>query len=1057
MLKKIAIISIVSILIASSGFFFINGSDNVYGQNSLNGGNVTAVAMTDDSMGNFFVLWSNGNVFEHPDNAASTYWIYLGNSSSIYNYGTNRISLGNPVAIRASLNWFNSKGVNTGLLMVLFSDGYAATMEYGLSTHYWKLTKITTAQNATFVSLAYDLDEYYWASQVNQNPQKTETFYAMESNGIIYAYSDANYQWTEIQSNPLQVNLTSFLVWPNNGPPYGVTTYVGISRSGDIYFAAGNTNPLSPINWTYEGQIKAPNPDFVSITQTPNIYSPYYYYAIMGTPNSYIYATATYNATSSSWSPIANTGTHVTQVAIQNKFYGVKLKADEMILLENGQIYTSSTEGISWKLEYQVPINPIITSNKFVMAWTCSFCTGTFNGMPRINASIIQIEQNRNVFNAISYEFYELNSSAGINPLSVGTLSYSNSTNPYNITPILHKLNLETYPMIISASLSNIETLLSNQTAIDSVINQMVTYALLYNYTGYNIDWEPSTANNSTGVLFSNFLNEFSLQLNKYGRHLSVDIATWNPGFWNFTSIGETNVSYVDVMDYSPVFQGPSSFMQDLQYSISTIPKAKLQVAMINTNVNTNANITPVQMSEFFSALEYLNVSSISMWVLPVNSSVLSMMQQFSQMGNYGKYYIGGEPGSSGFNISAIYNSLNLTEQNNSYINGTLFYSTNLLNSSQINSITLKSNGQIPYQVYIENKNGWSLLSNYSSNTNTTITLPQETFNIRFLFNSSQGFAITNKSEQINFALTGSIMYPGWLKIYQPTNYVDYINGIPLADYNTSYSIYNYGQYSIINITLPPGSYNVTEIGQSGSSNTQIISINSLFTKKIYVQESPAIRGYLKGYISPSTAEITLDGVPISVVNGYFSQNLSQGSYWINATANYYASFSSKVNITSGHVTWINISLTPLPPKPVQLYVPAMINNTTFEISWSEFVGVGFLNYTVYISNVSSSVGKPVAIITNISQTSYNLTNLNYNTTYYVSVRVYSSSGNAMSNVESFTTPLKAHITSTTPKTKTTGMYYYYIYIAVIVVIVVIIAAVLLIYSSRNKGKIKKN
>ena len=1053
------LVIIVLVLISSVGLVAANSNNISMQVKAGSGSTLTAVAMTDDSNGNLFVLWSNGYVYEHPDNAAPSYWIYLGNASAIYNYTTHKVVLGNPVGIRASLNWYNNRGTDTGLLMVLFSNGYVATMEYGIYPHYWKINRITNSNNTTFVALSYDLDENFWGGFVGLNPTKVETFYAMESNGIIYAYSDANYKWTIVQSNPLPINLTTFLAWPNNGPPYGVTTFVGLSRNGTVYFASGSTNPLAQINWTYEGVIKATNPDFVSITQTPNYNSPYYYYAIMGTPNSYVYGTAAYNASASSWSPIAQTHTSSQQVAIQNKYYGVILKADELILTQNGLIYSSTTEGATWSLQYMVPDYRINQQTKVVMAWTCSFCTGVFNGMPRMNASILQIEQNRQDFTAISYEFYQLNNSGGISPLSLGTLSYANSSNPYNITPILHQLNLQTYPMIISASLSNIEYFLSNSTKERDVINQMVTYALLYNYTGYNIDWEPTAANNTTGIQFAQFLNEFSIQLNKYGRHLTVDVATWNPGFWNFSLIGGTNITYVDVMDYSPIYSGPGSFMSDLSYSIKTIPNAKLQVALINTNVNTNANLTPYQMSQRFAALEYYNISSLSMWVLPVNSSVLSMMQLFLEMKSYGHYNIGGEPGSSGFVFStnpAGVGYVKVSEINGSYVNGSAYYSTNFIWPTNLTGISINANGNLSIVVMGENATGWYYIGTISGNQNLSTSLKSGTYNIGFFINSTSGFIYANYSESVSYTLAGTIFYPGWLLIHMPENYFAAINGSILNLTVFKYTIYNYGISQLVNITMPSGSYEVLEQSVLGQFNIQYLNIKPEQTTTVYTQTSPPPEGSIKGYVSPTSATVTINDVPITISsNGFFSENLTQGSYWVNASANYYKSFSTKITVVSGEVTWINITLSPAPPSAVLLYTPSMVNNTTFKIAWSQFIGVGFINYTIYLSTSPGSIGSAIASITNISDTSYVLTNLSYNTTYYVVVKVFSQGGSALSNSQSFKTPEKV-VTKTTissSKPLALGVYAIISVIAVIIVVAIIIVALMVI---RSRNKIKK-
>ncbi|MBS7631197.1 fibronectin type III domain-containing protein [Candidatus Bathyarchaeota archaeon] len=77
------------------------------------------------------------------------------------------------------------------------------------------------------------------------------------------------------------------------------------------------------------------------------------------------------------------------------------------------------------------------------------------------------------------------------------------------------------------------------------------------------------------------------------------------------------------------------------------------------------------------------------------------------------------------------------------------------------------------------------------------------------------------------------------------------------------------------------------------------------------------------------------------------------------------------------------------PPSPVTLNPPSEITETSMKLSWTESVDTDFKSYVVYQSNAGGSLGAPIYALTTKSATSYTVTDLTADTTYYFTVRVY--------------------------------------------------------------------
>jgi len=82
-----------------------------------------------------------------------------------------------------------------------------------------------------------------------------------------------------------------------------------------------------------------------------------------------------------------------------------------------------------------------------------------------------------------------------------------------------------------------------------------------------------------------------------------------------------------------------------------------------------------------------------------------------------------------------------------------------------------------------------------------------------------------------------------------------------------------------------------------------------------------------------------------------------------------------------------------LPPTPVTLNQAANITENSLRLSWTENTDVDFKNYTIYQSTTTEAVGTAITAVTSSSLTSYEVTGLSANTTYYFMVRVFDAEG----------------------------------------------------------------
>ena len=122
-------------------------------------------------------------------------------------------------------------------------------------------------------------------------------------------------------------------------------------------------------------------------------------------------------------------------------------------------------------------------------------------------------------------------------------------------------------------------------------------------------------------------------------------------------------------------------------------------------------------------------------------------------------------------------------------------------------------------------------------------------------------------------------------------------------------------------------------------------------------------------------------------------------SFVNDETIEYYILASDDVNeathpsvapTTSPHVVDVNLH-----PDPVALYGPAngAISTESVELTWSESDDADFKNYMVYKSSSEGVLGNVLKEVTERSETSHTVEELESDTTYYFSVRAYDTGG----------------------------------------------------------------
>jgi len=231
-----------------------------------------------------------------------------------------------------------------------------------------------------------------------------------------------------------------------------------------------------------------------------------------------------------------------------------------------------------------------------------------------IQSDLAQIANYSTILTAVSFEDYDLGENS--------TLIWNEFT---YVNGIIQSYGLLAYPMITTANISKIRQLCSNP---QPFIEDAVLMAIQYNYTGYNIDFEPTgdDIDDNDAYIFASFLDEFADVLHEKGITLSVDVATWSP-FWNYSLLAATRVDKVISMDtYVAEFD---LFTSRLIYGVNTVGIQKLGIGLETVNDNNGQPFTTQELEERFQLIQQFNIQEIDIWEEPLPDNFWPFLKEF--------------------------------------------------------------------------------------------------------------------------------------------------------------------------------------------------------------------------------------------------------------------------------------------------------------------------------------------------------------------------------------------------------------------------------------------
>jgi len=261
-------------------------------------------------------------------------------------------------------------------------------------------------------------------------------------------------------------------------------------------------------------------------------------------------------------------------------------------------------------------------SNKIVLSWACLNVCGENNSQ-----QIQQIHDHSPLagsgdLTAVSFEAFGLGKNS--------TVVWENNQ---NITQDLRNWGLQSYPMLGSIKIHEIRQLFRNPFP---VIQACIELGKKNRWTGWNIDFEPVYGVTvQDGVDFAAFLNTFAVALHVYEMTLSVDVASWNTNFWNFSLIAATAIDYVITMDTYEA--GWKQWLHDFDHALETIPIKKLGIGLESTKPSGQP-WTEEDLFRRFQSITASQVIQIDIWDLPINNSMWSFISNWTNT-NLSNYY----------------------------------------------------------------------------------------------------------------------------------------------------------------------------------------------------------------------------------------------------------------------------------------------------------------------------------------------------------------------------------------------------------------------------------
>lgn len=239
------------------------------------------------------------------------------------------------------------------------------------------------------------------------------------------------------------------------------------------------------------------------------------------------------------------------------------------------------------------------------MTWLClEFCDNS----TVIDKYMEDLSKHSSLMTAVSFERYQLGPNA--------TLVTANVS---DVVDSLHQMGIqETWAMLSSYPHPPefIDWMRDAFENVDYFTEQCVNEALKYNYTGYNLDWEPTegvVAGDSAA--YTQFIDDFAIGLHKHNIKLQVDVAGWSD-IWDYSGINSTHADYIISM--SSYTSNDNSFANEIDHLIDTVDINRIGVGVEMVNASTGDRMPISEVKFRFDSIIHANINEIDIWRFPV-------------------------------------------------------------------------------------------------------------------------------------------------------------------------------------------------------------------------------------------------------------------------------------------------------------------------------------------------------------------------------------------------------------------------------------------------------
>eukprot|EP00604_Paraphysomonas_vestita_P001840 CAMPEP_0174821678 /NCGR_PEP_ID=MMETSP1107-20130205/9175_1 /TAXON_ID=36770 /ORGANISM="Paraphysomonas vestita, Strain GFlagA" /LENGTH=209 /DNA_ID=CAMNT_0016038965 /DNA_START=192 /DNA_END=821 /DNA_ORIENTATION=- len=158
-------------------------------------------------------------------------------------------------------------------------------------------------------------------------------------------------------------------------------------------------------------------------------------------------------------------------------------------------------------------------------------------------------------------------------------------------------------------------------------IDQCLSEAKKYGYTGYNLDWEPTEdVTSDDGIAYAEFIETFAQQLHANNLKLTVDIATWS-AVWNYEELAKTSAdTFISMGTYT---SSDSSFTNQLNLLVDAFGPSRSGVGLQTVNASTEERIPLNEVIWRFEQIKASGVTEVDIWKTPVPPFWWPIMEKY--------------------------------------------------------------------------------------------------------------------------------------------------------------------------------------------------------------------------------------------------------------------------------------------------------------------------------------------------------------------------------------------------------------------------------------------